>query len=96
MAAARWLAAERDLDQAARLLPWHQAIIINLPFAHGQVVLDGLSYLEMARIEAARGDRNLAREYYQRFLQRYDSPSPRMRHLVDEAKAALTRLEANR
>jgi tRNA A-37 threonylcarbamoyl transferase component Bud32/TolB-like protein len=93
IAAARWLAAERDLDQAARLLPWHQAIIISVPFAHGAVVLDGLSYLEMARVEAARGNPNVAREYYQRFLQRYDSPSPLMQHLVDEARAAVRRLE---
>jgi tRNA A-37 threonylcarbamoyl transferase component Bud32/TolB-like protein len=94
LAAARWL-AERDPDQAARLLPWHQAGIISEVFNHGVVVLDGLSYLEMAGAEVARGDHRLAREYYQRFLQRYDLPSPKMRHLVDEARAALARLEAD-
>jgi hypothetical protein len=93
MAAAQWLAAERDLDQAARLLPWPQAMSLSISFVHGQVALDGLSYLEMARVEAARGDQSLAREYYQRFLQRYDFSSPRLRHLVDEARAALRRLE---
>ena len=92
IAAARWLAAEGDLDQAAGLLPWHQAFLVHFDHAHGKVALDGLSYLEMARIEIARGNQDLAREYYQRFLQRYDSPSPRMRHLVEEAQAALRRL----
>jgi TolB-like protein len=93
MAAARWLARERDLDQAARLLPWHQAMILSVSFGHGVVVLDGLSYLEMARVEALRGNQDLARDYYQRFLQRYDLPSPKMHHLVDEARQALRKLE---
>jgi tRNA A-37 threonylcarbamoyl transferase component Bud32/TolB-like protein len=93
LAAARWLTAEGDPDQAARLLPWHQAIIPNFIFMDGAVVLESLSYLEMARVETTRGNRSLAREYYQRFLRRYDLPSPRMRHLVDEARAALMRLE---
>jgi hypothetical protein len=92
LAAARWLAAERDLDQAADLLPWHRTAQAFL--LHGQVVLGGVSYLEMGRVEAARGNESLAREYYKRFLQRYDMPSPRMQHLVDEARAALTRLES--
>jgi serine/threonine protein kinase len=94
LAAARWLAAERDLDQAADMLLWHRVAFGNQVFGHGQIVLGGVSYLEMARVEAARGNESLAREYYQRFLQRYDMPSPRMQHLVDEARAALTRLES--
>ena len=96
MAAARWLVAEHQLDQAARLLPWHQAALLDIPFDHAKVTLEGLAYLEMARVEAARSNRSQAREYYERFLQRYDRPSPKMRHLVDEAKAALARLEADR
>ena len=93
LAAARWLAAEGDLDQAAALLPWHQAFLVHFDHAHGKVALDGISYLEMARVESARGNRTRAGEYYQRFLQRYDMPSPRLQHLVDEARVALRTLE---
>jgi hypothetical protein len=96
LAAARWLAAEGDLEQAARLLPWHQSSIVSAVFANSYAVLDGVSYLEMARVETARGDRELAREYYRRFLKRYDAPSVRMRHLVAEARAELARLEGQR
>ena len=94
MAAARWSAAERDPEPAARLLPWHQAVVISVGFIQGAVVLGGLSYFEMARVEVARGNPSLAREYYERFLQRYDTPSPRMQHMVDEARAALRSLES--
>jgi tetratricopeptide (TPR) repeat protein len=93
MAAARWSAAERDLDKATSLLPWHKSVIISVSFIQGAVVLDGLSILEMGRVEDARGNPHRAQEYYQRFVQRYDSPSPRVRHLVDEAQVALRRLE---
>ncbi len=92
IAAARWLAAERDLDQAAGLLPWHQAFLVHFDHAHGKVALDGVSYLEMARVEIGRGNQDLARDYYRLFLQRYDLASPRMQHLVDEARAAMARL----
>jgi serine/threonine protein kinase len=49
--------------------------------------------LELARIESARGNQQLAREHYRRFLELYDMPSSRMRHLVDDARAALKSLE---
>jgi tetratricopeptide (TPR) repeat protein len=93
LAAARWLAAEGDLDRAARLLPWGQSMIGDVGFVHGAMVLDGPSCLEMARVEAARGNQELAREYYQAFLRLYDQPLGRMQHLVVEARAELRRLE---
>jgi hypothetical protein len=93
LAAARWLAIKGDSEQAARILPWHQAVIPNFIFMDGVVVLESLSYLEMARVELARGDEELALEYYRRFVQRYDLPSPKMQHLVDEARAAIRKLE---
>jgi hypothetical protein len=57
------------------------------------IVLGGLSHLELARIESARGNQQVAREHYRRFLELYDMPSPRMRHLVDDVRAALKSLE---
>ena len=93
LAAARWSAAEGDLDRAARLLPWGQSMIGDVDFIHGAVVLDGPSLLEMARVEAERGNRHQAREYYASFLRLYDMPSPGLRHLVDEARVALRKVE---
>jgi hypothetical protein len=52
-----------------------------------------VTYLERARISEAKGQVNVARQYYREFLRRYDMPAPRHRHLVDEAKLALARLE---
>ena len=94
LAAARWLAAEGESDRAARLLPWWQSMIGDVNFIHGVVVLEGPSLLEMARVEAQRGNNDLAREYYHHFLWLYDMPSSTMRHLVDEARAAVQRLES--
>jgi hypothetical protein len=92
LAAARWLAAEKDPGQAARLLTWHQAWFDGDSFSNGVVVLDGVSYLEMARVEGRRDNTALAREYYQRFLQRYDDPSQGMQQLVRNAREELAML----
>ncbi len=62
----------------------------------GAGVFASLAYLERARIEDARGNGPLAREYYQEFLLRYDMPAPNQRHLVDEAREALVRLSRER
>jgi tetratricopeptide (TPR) repeat protein len=93
LAAARWLAAEGDLDRAVRLLLWHQADIPSFQYAFGVPILNGVTYLEAARIEAAQGDVAQARKYYEEFLLRYDRPVARVRHLVEEARAVLVRLE---
>ena len=55
-------------------------------------MLAPLAYYELAQIEDAQGLSDLARDHYQQFLRRYDMPVPALRHLVDEAKAALRRL----
>ena len=94
LAAARWLAAEGEPDRAARLLPWWQSMIGDVQFIHGSIVLKGPSLLEMARVEAQRGNHDLARDYYRHFLWLYDMPSSTLRHLVDEAGEALRRLES--
>ena len=55
-------------------------------------LLAGHCYLELARIEEARGREGLARKYYWQFLKRYDSPVEALRPLVEEARAAYERL----
>ena len=87
MAASRWLLEAGDTAQAARLLTWNEAWG-GVSGSVGAGVFGSLAYLERARIEDARGNGPLAREYYQEFLLRYDMPTPNQRHLVDEAREA--------
>ena len=92
MAAGRWLRERGDAARAARLLTWHEAVIVpQRETRHANVMVQGLAYLELARATEALGRNDLAREYYQRFLWRYDAPSAAHRHLVDEARRALER-----
>jgi TolB-like protein len=95
LAAARWLAEEGDVNEAARLLTWHEAAQSG-PYWAGTEVTAGLAYRELARIEEARGSTRLSRESYEQFLRRYDRPMPSQAHLVEEAKAALARLQEER
>jgi hypothetical protein len=93
LAAATWLLEAGDTVQAARLLTWHEtAWWFGWEWSHTLVVTP-LAYLMQARIEDARGDHRLAGDHYRQFLRRYDLPMPAQRHLVDEAQAALARLE---
>jgi DNA-binding SARP family transcriptional activator/TolB-like protein len=92
LAAARWLLDAGDSAQGARLLTWHQAAHKG-PFWAGTEVTAGLAYLEMAKLEDARGDPGLAAEYYRQFLRRYDRPMPAQQHIVHQAEVALTRLQ---
>ena len=93
LAAARWLAAAGSLDSAALLLPWWQAMLPGADFVHSSEVLWAPSILEAARVEAARGNQDLAREQYREFLRIYDAPNPRLQYLVDDARTALRKLE---
>jgi TolB-like protein len=88
LAASRWLGAEGDTAEAARLLTWHEAM--RLPRS-GEVgaMFSALAYLEAGRLEHGRGHLDLARYHYAQFLRRYDQPVPAHRQLVEEAKAAL-------
>jgi len=56
------------------------------------LLLFGHCYLELARLEEARGRDGLARNYYWQFLKRYDSPVEALRPLVEEARAAYERV----
>jgi hypothetical protein len=91
LAASRWLLESNDTAQAARLLTWNEAWG-GVSGGIGGAVFAGPAYLERARIEEARGNDALAREYYQEFLIRHDMPTPKQRHVVDQARMALARL----
>jgi serine/threonine protein kinase len=92
LTASRQLLLAGDTTAAARLLAWHQAWVPPLPDGPVTTMLASLGYLEQARIEQARGRKDMAREYYQLFLARYDLPVPRHQHLVTEARRALNQL----
>jgi serine/threonine protein kinase len=59
-----------------------------MPYVEGESV--------RARLQRERDNIPVAQEYYQRFLSRYDLPSPNQRHLVKEAREALPRLSGQR
>jgi len=92
LAAARWLAASGDADQALRLLTWVDGPFFIHPSTVYSVMLTGLVDLERGRIEEQRGRDDSARNYYREFLRRYDRPVIGHRRLVEEAKTAMVRL----
>jgi hypothetical protein len=92
LAAARWLAATRDADQAARLLTWVDGPFLLHPSTRYSISLTGLVDLQRGRIEERRGNAELAGTYYREFVRRYDRAVPAQRHLVEEAKAGIARL----
>jgi TolB-like protein len=93
LAAARWLLAAGDTNQAARLQLWSDALFADVSYARGLVVGAGPSFFERARIAEARGQKELAAQHYRSFLRRFVLPDARLKHLRDEAEAALARLE---
>ncbi len=79
-----------DTSRAVKLLTWHEA---DMPgFWTSWALFAPLAYYELGRVEEAQGRNDEARDHYQQFLRRYDSPVPAHKHLVDEANAALRRL----
>jgi tetratricopeptide (TPR) repeat protein len=92
-AAGSWLQEAGDLEQAARLLRWNENSWPSWRWT-STFALDALAYLARARIEDARGRDSLAQAYYRQFLRRYDRPMPSQVGLVEEAKAAVARLDA--
>jgi len=95
LALSRWLLSAGDTSGAARVLTWHEAVLVapveQTNLANG--LLASPAYLERARIEEARGRRDAAAAYYRQFLRRYDMPVAAHRHLVSQARAAVTRVE---
>ena len=94
LAAARWLAATGDPDQAARLLTWVEGPFLLHPSLPAGLTLTALTDLERGRIEELRGHPEQARRFYREFLRRYDHAGANHRHLVEEATAAVARLAA--
>ncbi|HEV2084333.1 MAG TPA: hypothetical protein VGR09_04575, partial [Gemmatimonadales bacterium] len=92
LAAARWLAASGDADQALRLLTWVDGPFFIHPSTVYSLMLAGLVDLERGRIEEQRGRAGSARNYYREFLRRHDRPVIGHRRLVEEAKTAMVRL----
>ena len=93
--AATWLAADGAGDRALLLLYWHQAIGLPEPTFTvwlTEPVFAGVSYLEAARIEEARGDIDAARRDYGEFLLRWDAPDTKAQHIVDDARSAFNHL----
>jgi hypothetical protein len=82
LAAAQWLAATGDADQAARLLTWVDGPFLLHPSEPFSVALTGLVDLERGRIEERRGRAALARTHYREFVSRYDRAGPGQRHLA--------------
>jgi tetratricopeptide (TPR) repeat protein len=93
LAAGRWLRERGQPGDAARVLTWFEAVLWPLrETRQANATVEGLAYLERARVAESLGQADVARDYYQRFLVRYDAPTPLHRHLVEEAKQALGRL----
>ena len=84
LAAARWLAAAGDAEQALRLLRWVDGPFLLHSSTSYSAMLAPLVDLERGRIEEARGRADAAAGHYRRFLERYDRPSERHRALVEE------------
>ena len=96
LTAANWLVAENDAGGAQRLLEWHEAII-NQPAQFTTLwSISSAAYLQRGRVEEQLGNRERARKFYQKFLDRYDLPDASQQHLVDEAETALARLSGLR
>jgi tetratricopeptide (TPR) repeat protein len=93
LAAARWLRERGQSGDAARLLTWHEAVLVPLRATRqANAALQGLAYLERARAAESLGQRDVARDFYQRFLWLYDAPTPLHKHLLQEGRQALARL----
>jgi TolB-like protein/tetratricopeptide (TPR) repeat protein len=94
LAAAQWLLEGGDADQALRMARWQDATQWYGFLWFLNDALRGPGYLTRARIEEARGEPRLASQYYQKFIKRYDRPSPSQVRSVEVAKARLARVSA--
>jgi hypothetical protein len=83
LAAARWLQELGQPGEAAGRLTWFEAVLVPMrETRQANAAVEGLAYLERARVADALGRNDIARDYYQRFLVRYDAPTALHRHLV--------------
>ena len=86
LAAARWLLASGNPEEAVRLLRWVDGAFFLSPTTTYSLMFTGLADLERGRVEEKLGHAALAARYYRRFLRRYDRPMQRHAPLVKEAK----------
>ena len=96
LAAARWLAATGDAEQALRLLRWVDGAFFLHPSTVYSLMFVGLADLDRGRIEERLGHAELARSYYGRFLRRYDRPVQQHLPLVEEARTRMGQLAVER
>jgi hypothetical protein len=82
--ASRWLLTAGDTARATKLLSSCQHSNFMYPEWDESRLLAGHCYLELARVEEARGRDGLARKYYWQFVKRYDSPVGALRPTVDK------------
>jgi tetratricopeptide (TPR) repeat protein len=90
--AAEWLREAGEPRRADSLLQWHQGMMTQEGTVRAALLASALTYLEMGRVEEARGLDEEALGHYREFLRRYDMPPARHEHLIEEARAAVERL----
>jgi hypothetical protein len=90
---ANWALATGDTLTAERLLEWRDAVFQLSQTATFAIPLTPLFELARARIADRRAPAATAAIHYREFLRAYDLPVPAHRHLVEEARSALRRLE---
>ena len=88
----QWHLEAGNAEEAAEPLLWIESAFNNGPVYRVTQTVASLVYLQRARVEEARGRTERAIRFYREFLQRYDMPVERHRHLVEEAESALARL----
>ena len=93
LAASRWLASRGDVNEAIELLQWPTAENARqFDWLFTNLALAGPALLEEARLQERAGRGMAARHAYARFLALWDTPHPRLAHLVAEATTAVSRL----
>jgi DNA-binding SARP family transcriptional activator/TolB-like protein len=92
LAAARWLRASGQPGPAGQLLTWTEAVEVPAHLAEeAGTLLAATAYYERALAAEALGRSDEARRHFNRFLRRYDAPTPTQPQLVDRARRYLAR-----
>jgi len=90
---ASWSLTAGDTLSAERLLEWRDAVFHAHQSVAYTIPLTPIFELAQARIDDRRGRTAAAATLYREFVRVYDLPVPAHRRLVEEARAALRRLE---
>ncbi|MGH7712923.1 MAG: hypothetical protein ACREOG_16655, partial [Gemmatimonadaceae bacterium] len=91
LAAGRWLTGAREYARAAALLSWYEMVLPVQYFrsARNSRMLAGLAAFERAKLHEAWGRGAVARDFYRRFLEVYDTPVAAHRWMMQAAQASL-------